>query len=435
MIVAIVGRPNVGKSTLFNRILRKREAIVDDTSGVTRDRNYSLTEWAGIEFELLDTGGYVPDSDDVFERAIREQVSYAIHEADVILFVTDVTTGVTPFDEEIAAMLKKSGRTVVLAVNKVDNAQRELDALDFYSLGLGDPVAISALGGRNIGNMLDQVLAQTPQKGNHPISRSDTIKITVLGRPNVGKSSYVNAILGHNKLIVTDIAGTTRDSIDTELKYQNQILTLIDTAGLRKKSRVTENIEYFSTVRTKNSLHRCDVAIVLLDATQGITDQDKKIIKSVVDDGKGVIIGVNKWDLLEKDTMTARKFELDIKDSFRDVSYVPVMFISALSKQRVFKLLDMAITVYNERQKQVKTVDLNKFLEGTIAQHHPPAYGDKYIKLNYITQVKTAPPVIVIFTNEPRGIKKNYRNFLENQFRGQFGFTGVPVKILFRKKN
>ena len=434
-VVAILGRPNVGKSTLFNRILRKREAIVDNEPGVTRDRNYASTDWAGIKFELLDTGGYVPESDDVFEKAIREQVNLAIHEAHVIIFLTDAITGITPLDEEIAEILQKCNVKILLAVNKVDNQQSESAIHEFYSLGLGDPFPISAMAGRNIGDLLDIILSLMPGSKNIDAEDTENIKIAVLGRPNVGKSSYINTILGQNKLIVTEIAGTTRDSIDTEIQYKKNKIILIDTAGLRKKARVHENIEYFSNVRTINSLRRCDIAIILLDATQGITDQDKKIIKNTVDVSKGLVLGVNKWDLIEKDTMTARKFELEIKNSFRELAYIPVMFISSLTKQRVFRLLDMAISVFEERNKQVRTAELNRFLERAVAQHHPPAFGDKYVKLNYVTQVKINPPVFIFFTNEPKGIKKNYRNFLENQLRSQFGFMGVPIKLIFRKKN
>lgn len=434
-VVAILGRPNVGKSTLFNRILRKREAIVDNTPGVTRDRNYSATDWAGVNFDLLDTGGYVPVSDDIFEKAIREQVNLAIHEANVIIFLTDAVTGITALDEEIAGILQKSNVKILLAVNKVDNQEREAAIHEFYRLGLGDPFPISAMAGRNIGDLLDMVLSLLPAREQTAAEDTENIKIAVVGRPNVGKSSYINSILGQNKLIVTEIAGTTRDSIDTEILYNSKKIILIDTAGLRKKARVHENVEYFSNVRTINSLRRCDVAIVLIDATQGITDQDKKIIKNAVDEGKGLVVGVNKWDLVEKDTMTARKFELDSKESFRDLAYIPIMFISSLTKQRIFRLLDMGISVFEERIKNIQTAELNKFLQYTVNRHHPPAFGDKYVKLNYMSQIKTKPPVFIFFTNEPRGIKKNYRNFLENQMRNQFGFMGVPIKLLFRKKN
>jgi GTPase len=432
--VAIIGRPNVGKSTLFNRIVKKRDAIVDNMPGVTRDRKYAIAEWAGVEFDLIDTGGYVPNSDDVFELAIRNQVRYALQEADVIVFLTDITTGITALDQEIASMLLKSSASVVLAVNKVDNDLRESDLYDFYALGLGDPLPISAMSGRSTGDFLDAVTARLPKTQN-VVDSTDAIKMAVVGRPNVGKSSYINAILGQEKVIVTDIPGTTRDAIDTRFRYQNHFIDIIDTAGLRKRARVTENVEFFSTVRTMDAIRRCDVAIVLLDATQGITDQDKKIIGSAIDSGKGVAIGVNKWDLLEKDTDTARNFELDLQDSLRDISYIPVVFISALTKQRIFKLLDTAMIIFGERSKEISTADLNNFLEKSIQKHHPPAYGDKWVKINYVTQIRINPPTFVFFTNEPRGIRKDYKYFLENQMREIFGFLGVAVRLHFRKKN
>lgn len=433
-IVAIVGRPNVGKSTLFNRILRKREAIVDDKPGVTRDRKYAPADWAGYEFDLLDTGGYVPDSNDVFEKAIRKQVEYALQEADVIIFVTDVTTGVTALDEEIALLLQKSGTQIILAVNKVDHESRELDLAEFYRLGIGDPIPVSAIAGRRIGDFLDLVIEQMP-KVMAKEEQSGDIKIAVLGRPNVGKSSYVNTLLGQDKMIVTEIAGTTRDAIDTQFRHHNRTITLIDTAGLRRRSRVTENVEFFSTVRTVHALRRCDVAIILLDATLDFSDQDKKIISEAIQNGKGIAIGVNKWDLVEKETNTARHLELKLQESLREISFIPTLFISAKTKQRAFKLLDVAVSVFEERNRQLQTAELNRFLEKTIAENHPPAYGDKWVKINYVTQVKTAPPLFVFFTNEPKGIKKNYKNYLENKLRAQFGFFGVPVRFQFRKKN
>ena len=435
-IVAIVGRPNVGKSTLFNRILQKREAIVADVSGVTRDRLSATAEWAGVEFELLDTGGYVPSSEDVFEKAIREQVDYAIHEADVIVFVTDIVTGITSIDEDVAKILKQKKVNVILAVNKVDNELREPEQYVFFKLGLGDPVPVSAISGRRMGDFLDKVIEQLPiAEQVEEIIDEDAIRIAIIGRPNVGKSSYINAILGKEKHIVTDIPGTTRDAVDTLIKREDHNFILVDTAGLRRKARVKENIEYFSNVRTIHALHRCDIAIVLIDATDGMIDQDKKIIDTAIRAGRGVALAVNKWDLIKKDTNTAREFELDFKQNFRDMAYIPIMFISALEKQRIFKLLDLAAAIYQERKKRIQTADLNKFLEDAIEKNHPPAYGDKYVKINYATQTKSAPPMITFFSNEPKGIKKNYKNYLENLLRQQFGFMGVPIRLHFRKKN
>jgi len=434
-VVAILGRPNVGKSTLFNRIIRKREAIVDDAPGVTRDRKYAPADWAGVEFELVDTGGYVPNSDDIFEAAIRRQAKYAIEEARLVVFLVDATTAVTPLDEEIAGLLRHSGVDVILAVNKVDNEAREIDLGEFYRLGLGQPFPISAISGRSIGDFLDAVISFLPKSKLAEDSAEREIHLAVLGKPNVGKSSYVNAILGQDKLIVTNVPGTTRDSIDTKFRYKGKDIILIDTAGLRKRSKVKEAVEYFSTVRSMDALRRCDVSIILLDATEGITDQDKKIVSDAVEEGKGVVLGINKWDLIEKDTDTARRFEQKVREGLREMAFVPIMFISAKTKQRVFQLIEVATSVNSERQRQIQTAELNSFLEASLSKNHPPAYGSKYVKINYVTQTKICPPVFTFFTNEPRGIKRNYRNYLENQLRRSFGFMGVPIRLHFRKKN
>jgi GTP-binding protein len=435
-VVALVGRPNVGKSTLFNRIVRKREAIVDDQPGVTRDRKYQAAEWAGVAFNLIDTGGYVHGSKDIFEQAIREQVHYAVEEADVIIFVTDVTTGITDMDEEIARMLLRVQSRVIVAVNKIDNEFREADMGTFYRLGLGTPFATSAMSGRAMGDFLDAVIELLPRKeAPREDGTGESIHIAILGRPNVGKSSYVNAILGVDKQIVTPLPGTTRDSIDTQFRYKERTLTLIDTAGLRRRAKVKENIEYFSTVRSYQALERCDIALVLVDATQTIADQDQKILQAAAEAGKGIVLGINKWDAIEKESQTARKFEADIRDAIKDLAYIPMMFISALEKQRIFKLLDLALSVYDECQRMIPTPELNRFLQAAVEKNHPAAYGTKWVKLNYITQTRSNPPVFVIFTNEPRGIKQNYRNYLENQIRSQYGFMGVPIRLAFRLKN
>ncbi len=433
-VVAILGRPNVGKSTFFNRLIRRREAIVDDQPGVTRDRKYAMAEWSGTEFELMDTGGWVPESKDIFENAIRQQVDYAIRESHLIIFITDVTTGVTPLDEEIAAILRQSGVPVLLGVNKVDNEKRELELNEFYTLSLGEPHPISAISGRGIGDFLDRVITDLP-KGLSMEEEKDGLRLAVLGRPNVGKSSYVNALLNQEKLIVTDIPGTTRDSIDSNLLYKGQEIVLVDTAGLRKRQRVKESIEYFSTVRTHAAIRSCDVAILLIDAVQGLADQEKKIFSELARARKGIVIGVNKWDLLEKNTHSARDFERGLIENIRDFSYIPIHFISALTRQRVTKLLDTAIAVWHERKRTVTTSDLNRFLQAAVEHNHPPAMGSKWIKINYMTQTHAAPPVFAFFTNEPKGIKTNYRNYLENRFREQFGFAGVPLTFRFRKKN
>lgn len=434
-VVAIVGRPNVGKSTLFNRIVRKREAIVDDQPGVTRDRKYQPADWAGVHFDLIDTGGYVAGSKDVFEQAIREQVHFALDEADLIIFVTDITTGITAMDQEIARLLQRADTPVLIAINKVDNEMRENEMGEFYRLGLGTPHVISAISGRSMGDFLDVVINLLPRHNSAEPVEVEAVRIAILGRPNVGKSSYVNAILGREKQIVTAIPGTTRDAVDTRFRHKEQDLILIDTAGLRKRARVKENVEYFSTVRSYHALERCDIAIVLIDATQSISDQDQTILQAAAEAGKGIILGINKWDTIEKDTQTARQFEIDIRETLKDLAFIPMMFISALEKQRIFKLLDLALAVHSECHRQIPTPELNRFLQAAVEKNHPAAFGSKWVKLNYITQTRVNPPVFIIFTNEPRGIKQNYRNYLENQIRAQFGFMGVPIRLAFRLKN
>ncbi len=434
-VIALLGRPNVGKSTLFNRILRKRIAIVDDQPGVTRDRKYQSADWAGVAFDLIDTGGYVPGSKDIFEQAIREQVHYAIDEADVIIFVVDVTTGITALDEEIARILQRVQSRVIVAVNKIDNEFREVDLGEFYKLGLGDPFAISAMSGRSMGDFLDAVIALLPRKVAARDEEEAAIRLAVLGRPNVGKSSYVNAILGLDKQIVTPIPGTTRDSVDTRFRYKERDIIIIDTAGLRKRAKVKENVEYFSTVRSYSALEKCDIAMVLIDATMPIADQDQKILQSAAEAGKGIVLGVNKWDAVEKDSTTARQFEKDIQEALKDLAFIPIMFISVLNKIRIHRLLDTALSVFDECQREVPTPDLNDLLRSAIEKNHPPAYGTKWVKINYVVQTRKNPPVFTFFTNEPRGIKQNYRNYLENQIRAQFGFLGVPIRMHFRQKN
>ena len=433
-LVAIIGRPNVGKSTLFNRILRRKEAIVDGTPGVTRDRKQAAVDWSGAYFDLLDTGGFVPGSEDVFEKAILEQIDLALAEAVAIIFVIDVIAGVTPIDLEISSRLRRSGLPVALAVNKVDNERRELQLSEFYQLGLGIPHPVSALSGRGMGDFLDAVLEILPRtRGEEELEQAT--RLAVVGRPNVGKSSYINALLGQDKLIVTEIPGTTRDAIDTRIIYYKRPLILVDTAGLRKRARVTQNLEYYSTVRTFKALKQCDVAMIMIDAAEGLTDQDKKIVQSAIRDGVGVVLGVNKWDLLKVDSATARRMEVEIRESVRDLAYAPIVFISALRRQRIFRLLDNALKVADDRNRRLSTAELNDFLEQALVKHHPPAFGDRHVKINYATQVRVRPPLFIFFTNEPKGIKTSYKNYLENQFRERFGFHGVPLRFQFRKKN
>jgi len=433
-IVAIVGRPNVGKSTLFNRIIGERDAIVDPQSGVTRDRHYGEAQWNGKKFIVIDTGGYVPESKDVFEAAIREQVWIAIEEADVIVFVVDGITGVTPLDVEIAKILRQTNKKVVLAVNKIDNEKSEIYIAQFYELGVGEPFPISALHGRKIGDFLDEVVKDLPSVDGEEKNEEDQIKVAIVGQPNVGKSSFVNAVLGENRTIVTDIPGTTRDSIDTQFEYNGNKFLLIDTAGLRKRSKIKESIEFYSAIRALKALQRCDVAVVMLDATCGLERQDLRIIGEAAELKKGIVIAVNKWDLVEKDANTALEHEHALKTRLKVFDYVPVVFISAKTKQRIFKVLDLAKVVHDERAKRIKTSELNKVLFPIVKETPPPAVSGKEIKIKYVTQVKSSPPVFAFFANFPDDIPEHYKRFLENKIRENFGFIGVPLTIIFKRK-
>lgn len=434
-IVAILGRPNVGKSTLFNRLVGERRAITEATSGVTRDRHYAQADWAGFTYDLIDTGGVVPDSEDIFERAIREQAQLAIEEADVLIFVVDVTSGVHPLDQEVAEILRKSGKPVLLAVNKTDNQKRaELEASEFYSLGLGEPIPVSAINGRGVGDFLDIVISKFPPIGPDP-EGEQPIKIAILGKPNVGKSSYLNSLLGYDRAIVTPIAGTTRDTLHTTYTYYGSPITLIDTAGLRRRKYISSTIEMYSTIRTMKAIEECDVALVLLDATQGLESQDAKIVNEVIDARKGAVLVVNKWDLLEKDTMTSARFEKSIKETFRTFDYLPVVFISALTKQRHTKPIELALKVLTERKKRINTNELNTVLLEAIERTPPPNVRGHDLRINYITQVKVEPPVFAFFSNFPDEIPEHYKRFLERTLREKYGFEGTPVSFIFRKKS
>ncbi len=432
-LVAIVGRPNVGKSTLFNRIVGERSAIVHDLPGVTRDRHYARAEWAGKQFSLVDTGGFVPASEDVMETAIREQAQIAIEEADIILFLVDAKDGLLASDREIAAILRKSSKPVILVVNKVDGEKGEAGLGDFYSLGLGDPYPASALGGRRIGDLLDLITEKiSPGKGGE--EEDPRLKIAIIGKPNVGKSSLVNALLGKARHIVTSIPGTTRDPIDAVLKYQGDELILVDTAGLKRRSKIKESIEFYSTVRTLKSIERCDVALVLLDAEQGLEHQDLRIIETAVERKRGVVIAVNKWDLIEKDALTAKAYEKALKERLRQYDFLPVIFISALTRQRIFKVIDLVRTVDAEQRKRIPTSDLNELLGTEIRQRPPHSKSGKEIKVNYVTQVKIKPPVFTFFCNNPSLIDEGYRRFLENRIRDHYAFIGVPLVLAFKRK-
>ena len=432
-LVVIVGRPNVGKSTLFNRLVGKRDAIVDDTSGVTRDRNYGECEWSGKKFKIIDTGGYVPDSEDVFETAIREQVEIAVEEAQSILFVVDVREGINPFDTEIMRLLRSSGRKFFLLVNKVDTPKFESGANDFYGLGVDKLYPISALNGNNLGDLLDEITAGFEIETEE--AEDPRLKIAIVGRPNSGKSSLSNALLGVTRSIVTEIPGTTRDSIDSILKYYGEEIILIDTAGLRKKRKVHESIEFYSSIRALKTIGECDVAVVLLDSQFGLESQDQKIIDEVVRWRKGLIIAVNKWDLVEKDSNTAHEYEENIREKLGAENYAQIIFISALTKQRIYKLIDLCKEVNGERKKKIPTNELNDFLFREISKSPPPASpSGKEVKIKYVIQVGDYYPVFIFFCNYPKHVADNYIRFLENLIRNNYGFKGVPVTLSFKEK-
>lgn len=432
-LVAIVGRPNVGKSTLFNRLLGGREAIVEDTPGVTRDRIYGVSEWNGIRFMVVDTGGFIPGSEDDMERAVREQAMIAIDEADSIIFLTDGRDGVTPFDSDIAKILRSSHKKVVLIVNKCDNTVQDNYSHEFHKLGLGEPYPISALNGHNTGDFLDDVVKDL--KDYDPDDDDGRLKIAIVGRPNVGKSSISNALSGKERSIVTDIAGTTRDAVDSVIKYFGEDIVLIDTAGLRKKSQVKENIEMYSMLRTSRAIERCDIAIVVVDAERGMEDQDKKIINQVNDARKGILIAINKWDLIEKETQTSDEWTKKIREDMKTFDYVPIAFVSAATKQRLYKLLDMAKEIRDRRKTRIKTSVLNETVLKLLDATPPPSVRGYDLRINYITQVGIDPPVFAFFCNHPLLIPESYKRFTERTIRRCFDLSGTPVSFIFRRKN
>src|ERR1700753_439899 len=430
-IVAIVGRPNVGKSTLYNRLTESRKAIVDDFSGVTRDRHYGVAEWLNHSFTVIDTGGYVAHSEDVFEAAIREQVVIAIEEATVIMFVVDVTTGITDLDDEIANILRKGKKPVLVVVNKVDNTPQQIDATVFYSLGLGEIYNISSMTGSGTGELLDAVVKDFDEEGTEENSLP---KFAIVGRPNVGKSSIINSLIGKDRNIVTPIAGTPRDSIHIHYNQYGHDFMLVDTAGLRKKTKVKENIEFYSVMRTIKALEEADVVILMIDAVEGIESQDINIFHLAQRNKKGIVIVVNKWDLIEKNNKTTKVFEEMIREKIAPFTDVPIVFTSVTEKQRVLKVIEVAEKVYENRAKKITTSKLNDVMLPIIEAIPPPSIKGKYVKIKYITQIKAVSPMFAFFCNLPQYIKEPYQRFIENKLRENFDFSGVPVEIFFRQK-
>jgi GTP-binding protein len=431
-IVAIVGRPNVGKSTLFNRLTESREAIVDEESGVTRDRNYGLCHWNGKEFSVIDTGGYVQNSDDIFEEEINKQVLLAIEEADVILFMVDVTSGIHDLDTSVASLLRRFNKKVIVVVNKVDNSERLFDAAEFYKLGLGDYFALSSMNGSGTGELLDEVVKNLPDESQEILP--ELPRIAIVGRPNVGKSSLVNSLLGEERNIVTPVAGTTRDSIYTRYNKFNHDFLLVDTAGLRKKGKINEDVEFYSVMRAVKTIENSDICLLLIDATRGLESQDLNILSLIQKNNKGLIVLVNKWDLIEKDNNTSKRIEMEIKEKTAPFTDFPVVFISAINKQRISKVLDLVEQVNENRKRKISTAELNDVMLEIVKRTPPPALKGKYVKIKYITQLPVHTPAFAFFCNLPQYVKEPYRRFVENRLREKFDFSGVPVMIFFRKK-
>src|SRR5580692_4894855 len=430
--VAIVGRPNVGKSTFFNRLLEQRKAIVDDVSGVTRDRQYGVAEWAGKSFNLIDTGGFVADSEDVFEREIRKQVLIAMEEADALIFMVDCASGILTLDEAMADVLRRTTKPVFLVVNKVDNSDRLLEATEFYSLGFDNIFFLSSMTGSGTGELLDAITALIEDKGVEEVTPLP--KFAIIGQPNTGKSSLLNALVGQERTIVSDIAGTTRDTIHTHYNLFNKELVLIDTAGIRRKTKVHEDLEFYSVIRAIKAMDEADVCLLLLDAEKGLTAQDLNIFSLAVKKGKGLVIVVNKWDLVDKETNTSRDYETKLKERFAPFTDLPIIFISAKEKTRIFKVIETALEVFENRIRKIPTSKLNDVMLKAVENYHAPVVRGNAIKIKYISQLPTPVPSFAFFSNYPDDIKQPYRNYLENQMRKSFPLEGVPIRIYFRKK-
>jgi GTP-binding protein len=431
--VAIVGRPNVGKSTFFNRLLQERKAIVDDQSGVTRDRQYGVADWNGKTFNVVDTGGFVPDSEDVFEKEIRKQVKIALEEANAVVFMCDAATGITDLDMAMADVLRRTTKPVFLAVNKVDNHDRLLEASEFYSLGFEHIFFISSMTGSGSGELLDALTALIPDE-QATVSETSIPKIAIIGQPNVGKSSLLNALLGEERTIVSDVAGTTRDTIHTHYKRYQKEFILIDTAGIRRKNRVNEDLEFYSVIRAIRAMDEADVCLLLLDATKGITQQDLNIYSLAAKKGKGIVLLVNKWDLVPKETNTARDYERELRSRLAPFNDVPILFISATEKIRIMQAIETALQVVENKSRKIPTAQLNEFLQKAIAAYHPPVVRGVPVSIKYMTQLPTAVPSFAFFCNHPNDVKQPYKNYLENQLRKNFNFKGVPIRLFFRKK-
>ena len=432
-IVAIVGRPNVGKSTFFNRLTESRAAIVDDMPGVTRDRNYGKSIWNGVEFSIIDTGGYVSGSDDMFEEEIRRQANLAIQEADVIVFLVDVESGLTELDESVYDLLRRNKKPVVTVVNKVDNHQRSLDANEFYALGIEKLFCVSSINGSGTGDLLDEIVDLLPKVVEEEADEAIP-RIAVVGRPNVGKSSIINTLVGEDRHIVTEIAGTTRDAVAQHYNKFGHNFILVDTAGLRKKAKVAQDVEFYSVMRSVRTIEDSDVCVLVLDASRGVEAQDVTIFHLIHRNKKGIVVVVNKWDLIEKDNATMKNFEDDILEKFAPVVDIPIVFTSALTKQRILKILEEAMMVFENRNRHIPTSKLNELLLGFIEAYPPPAYKGKYVKIKYITQLPTKIPSFAFFCNLPQYIRDPYKRYLENKIRSNFNFKGIPIQLYFRQK-
>lgn len=429
-----MGRPNVGKSSLFNRFMKRRLAVVEETPGVTRDRNYAVCDWNGVSFSLVDTGGMDPEAGEMMNRMIHDQAEFAVSEADLVLFMVDCQVGTDPIDLKIASKLKKAKKTCLLVANKADTEEMEYEAFDLMKLGLGEPFAVSAMIGRNIGDLLDRLVEMLPESEPESEAEAGAIRVAVVGRPNVGKSSFINKLLGQPRLIVTPIAGTTRDAVDTPFEFEDKKYVLIDTAGLRRKYRVHENIEFYTNIRTTRAVEGCDVAVILIDASDKLTVQDQRILQQIFDTRRPAVLVVNKWDLVEKETNTADEYAREMRDALAKNSDLPIIFISAETGQRALKVLSIVQEVHGENNKRIPTPKLNDFIEEVVNRNHPPSRRGKHIRFYYVTQTEVSPPTFVFFSNHPALLDRSYIGYLDNQIRREFGFAGVPIRLKFKKK-